>query len=62
MTNVTPEPIMRISTGFMASKHLFTAGAIGLFEKLGDGTMTLDDLAAACGIPRRRCVSSRMRW
>jgi len=53
MTNVTPEPIMRISTGFMTSKHLFTASAIGLFEKLGDGAMTLDELAAACGIPHR---------
>ena len=37
MTNVTPDSILRIATGFMASKHLFVAGAIGLFEKLAGG-------------------------
>jgi hypothetical protein len=37
MSNVTPEPIMRIAMGFMAAKHLFTASAIGLFEALATG-------------------------
>jgi hypothetical protein len=53
MSDVTPDSIMRIATGFMASKHLFAAGAIGLFEKLADGAMTLDQLAAGCGVPHR---------
>jgi hypothetical protein len=53
MTDVTPDQIMRIATGFMASKHLFAAAAIGLFEQLSGGAMTLDELAAACGVPRR---------
>ena len=53
MTNVTPDSILRIATGFMASKHLFVAGAIGLFEKLAGGAMTLDQLAAGCAIPHR---------
>jgi len=44
---------MRIATGFMAAKHLFTASAIGLFENLADAPATLDELVAKCGIPRR---------
>jgi SAM-dependent methyltransferase len=48
-----PDAIMRIATGFMASKHLFTASAIGLFEKLAGGPLTLAELAAACGLPAR---------
>ena len=51
--DVTPEPIMRIAQGFMAAKHLFTASAIGLFEALSDGPVTLDEIAAKCRIPRR---------
>jgi hypothetical protein len=31
VTEITPDPIMRIAMGFMASKHLFVASAIGLF-------------------------------
>jgi SAM-dependent methyltransferase len=53
MTDVTPDSILRIATGFMASKHLFVAGAIGLFERLAGGPMPLDQLAAACGIRHR---------
>ena len=53
MTNATPDAIFRIATGFMASKHLFAAAGIGLFEKLAGGAMTLDELATACGVPRR---------
>ncbi len=53
MSEMTPDPIMRIALGFMAAKHLFVASEIGLFEKLAGGPMTLDALAAASGIPRR---------
>ena len=53
MTNATPDAIFRIATGFMASKHLFAAAGISLFEKLAGGAMTLDELATACGVPRR---------
>ena len=53
MTDVTPEPILQIATGFMASKQLFTATAIGLFEKLADAPASLEELARRCGIPQR---------
>jgi hypothetical protein len=51
--SVTPEPIMRIATGFMASKHLFVANELGLFEQLGGGPQTLAELAAGLGLPPR---------
>ncbi len=50
---VTPDLILQLATGFMASKHLFAANAIGLFEYLADGAMTLDEIAARSGVPRR---------
>ncbi len=53
MTEITPDPIMRIALGFMAAKHLFVASAIGVFEHLASGPMTLDELAAKSGVPRR---------
>jgi SAM-dependent methyltransferase len=53
MSDITPDPVMRIALGFMAAKHLFTASAIGLFESLAGGPATLDELAAQSGIPRR---------
>jgi len=53
MAQITPDPIMRIAMGFMAAKHLFVASEIGLFASLAQGPATLDELAAACGIPRR---------
>ena len=34
MSDVTPEPIMKVAVGFMAAKHLFIANEIGMFEKL----------------------------
>lgn len=43
---VTPEPIMRLASGFMAAKHLFAANELGLFEALADSRATIDDLAA----------------
>jgi hypothetical protein len=53
VADITPDPIMRIATGFMAAKHLFVASEIGVFENLANGPATLDELAAKSGIPRR---------
>lgn len=50
---VTPEPITRVASGFMAAKHLFTAAEIGLFARLADGPADLDLLATRVGVPRR---------
>ncbi len=41
-TPVTPEPIMRLASGFMAAKHLFAANELGLFEALADSPTTID--------------------
>jgi SAM-dependent methyltransferase len=50
---ITPESIIRIGAGFMATKHMFVASELGLFDALGEGPRTLDEIAAALGIPRR---------
>jgi hypothetical protein len=52
MTDLTPEPIFQLATGFMAAKHLFIANEIGLFAALVDGPAPLDRLAALTGIAR----------
>lgn len=54
MTDVTPEPIFEVASGFMAAKHLFVANEVGLFEQLADGPATLDELAGRTGIARNR--------
>jgi SAM-dependent methyltransferase len=57
--NVTPEPIMRIASGFMAAKHLFAASQLGLFEALAESPATLDALAARTGLtPRAARISA----
>ena len=53
MTNVTPDSIFQVASGFMASKHLFVANEVGLFEGLAEGPKTLDELSARTGIPQR---------
>lgn len=50
---VSPEPIMRLASGFMAAKHLFAASELGLFEALADSPATIDGLAARTGLTRR---------
>jgi ubiquinone/menaquinone biosynthesis C-methylase UbiE len=50
---VSPEPIMRLASGFMASKHLFAANELGLFEALGGSPTTIDGLAARTGLTTR---------
>lgn len=54
MTDVTPDPIFEVASGFMAAKHLFVANEVGLFEQLADGPATLDELAGRSGIARSR--------
>lgn len=50
---VSPEPIMRLASGFMAAKHLFAASELGLFEALADSSADIDALAARTGLTRR---------
>lgn len=50
---VSPEPIMRLASGFMAAKHLFAANELGLFEALADAPTTVEGLAARTGLTRR---------
>lgn len=50
---VSPDPIVKLASGFMAAKHLFAASELGLFEALADAPATLDALAARTGLTRR---------
>jgi hypothetical protein len=50
---ITPDAILQIANSFMASKHLFVANEVGLFESLAAGPCTLDDLSQRTGVPRR---------
>jgi len=61
-TVVTPDRIIEIAQGFMASKHLFAASELGVFEALGEGPVDLDGLAARIGLTRRtaRIVADAM--
>jgi hypothetical protein len=45
---VTPDRIFELAQGFMASKHLFAASELGLFEALGQGPTDLPGLAGRC--------------
>lgn len=49
----TPDSIFQIASGFMASKHLFVATEIELFEHISESGSTLDDLSASCKVPQR---------
>lgn len=54
----SPEPIMRLASGFMAAKHLFAASELGIFEALADSPAALDALAARTGLtPRAARIS-----
>jgi SAM-dependent methyltransferase len=50
---VTPDQIFQLAQGFMASKHLFAASELGLFEALGEGPTDLAGLAARTGLTQR---------
>jgi hypothetical protein len=62
MSDLTPEPIMKIAVGYMAAKHLFIANEIGMFEKLARGSLTLEALAERMVVPSRttRIVADAM--
>ena len=56
---VTPDQIFQLAQGFMASKHLFAASELGLFEALGEGPADLAGLAARTGLtPRTARISA----
>ncbi len=56
---VRPDQIFQIAQGFMASKHLFAANDLGLFEALGEGPADLAGLAARTGLtPRTARISA----
>lgn len=61
-TEVTPDSLFQIASGFMAAKHLFIANELGLFAHLAGGPATLDELAPRTGIarPRLRIVADAM--
>lgn len=48
-----PDFLTEIGGLFMASKMLYTACSVGLFEKLADGPLTEEQLAEATQLPRR---------
>lgn len=48
-----PQAIFQLASGFMASKFLFAASDLGLFEALADAPTDLDGLAARTGLTRR---------
>lgn len=54
MAEITPEPIFKVASGFMAAKHLFVANEIGLFDQLAGGPAGLDDLARRTDVVRVR--------
>ncbi len=53
MSSVTPDSIFQVASGFMASKHLYVANEVGLFEHLAGEPITLDELSGRTGVPRR---------
>jgi SAM-dependent methyltransferase len=53
METLTPETIMRIASGFMASKFLFAASQFGFFDALDDSPADVDALAARTGLSTR---------
>ncbi|WP_130447956.1 methyltransferase [Kribbella rubisoli] len=53
LRDMTPNRIFEIAQGFMASKHLFAACELGVFEALGEGPVDLAGLAARTGLTRR---------
>jgi len=50
---LAPDFFAELGAGFMNAKLLCVAVELGLFEKLADGALDADALAAATGLPRR---------
>jgi len=53
MTAPDPNHIMQIASGYGVSKALLSAVSLGLYTRLADGPMTLDEIMAAYGFLRR---------
>lgn len=53
MNDAKPDMIFQVACGFMASKLLFVAHEVGIFEQLADTPATLDELAQRFAVPRR---------
>lgn len=53
-TDVTPDKVLQVASGFMAAKHLFAASELGLFEALADGPTSIDEAASATGLDAAR--------
>lgn len=53
----TAEEISTIAFGFMASKALFSALHVGVFDALAEGPRSLDALAAETGVQKRRLTT-----
>ena len=62
MSDASRDCIFEVAGGFMAAKYLFVANEVQLFERLGDGPATLDELANRTGVPSRtiRIVADAM--
>ena len=61
-SSVTPDSVIQLATGFMASKHLFVANEIGLFQHLAVGPATLDELPSGRACRVARSVFRPTRW
>jgi cyclopropane fatty-acyl-phospholipid synthase-like methyltransferase len=53
LEKLSQDPIDLLSGGYRYSQILFTANRLGIFEKIGDRTVTLEQLAQAVGASRR---------
>lgn len=53
MDDITPDPIMQIASGFMATKFLFVANEFRFFDALQDSPVGLAGLAARTGLTER---------
>jgi hypothetical protein len=53
MTAPNPDHIMRIASGYGVSKALLSAVGLGLYSRLSDGPMTLDEVMNEYGLLRR---------
>ena len=62
MADPTPDPIMRVASGFMAAKYLFVATEVGLFDGLADGPSAWTTSRRGSACPGTRPASWPMRW
>ncbi len=60
-----PDFLSEVGGLFMGCQMLFTSASVGLFEKLKDGPLTVDELADAAKLPRRSVsvlTSAMVAW